>query len=329
MNDSQRIKLKPEFSSYSKKIISPDNFDLLMDIINQTYINNDPNKIFRIIDKRTNKIIKDQNDYEYLLLENFTEREITLLIKLIDKPPEYQEESNHIFFKSKIIFPKKEELTEEEKIKQSIRKLVQSKLKELEKSIVEDISKKVDIIPPNVHKGIKCSNCGMKNIVGTRYKCAICPNYNLCEICEANIEHDEDHVLLKIKDPVTSEKILEQKINNSIILPEMDFKAEPEVFEFQRSNMINIQTVNLINNTNKIWKKNTSFVCVKEKSNLIGNDFILEDEVKPGQSIKIEIAFEDTVNINELQKEFYSSFILLDENKKQIGKIHTFKIKMD
>jgi hypothetical protein len=40
------------------------------------------------------------------MLENFTEKEITLLINIIDKykPAEYQEESNHIFFKSTLIY---------------------------------------------------------------------------------------------------------------------------------------------------------------------------------------------------------------------------------
>ena len=90
--------------------------------------------------------------------------------------------------------------------------MVKSKLKILEESIIEDISKQVDLNIPIVHKGIKCSNCGMKNIVGIRYKCTTCPNYNLCEVCEEIIEHDEDHVLLKIKEPIQSEQILEQKI---------------------------------------------------------------------------------------------------------------------
>jgi len=34
--------------------------------------------------------------------------------------------------------------------------------------------------------------------VGTRYKCAICIEYNLCEYCEVNNEHN--HIFIKIKD---------------------------------------------------------------------------------------------------------------------------------
>ena len=231
MNNVQLMKLIPIFEKYSKKINPPEDFDSLMIILEENYKNDDPNKIYRIIDKKTNKLIKNQNDYESLILENFTEKEIKLSINLIDKPPEFQEESNHICFKSNIIIPPKVELTEEEKIKQNIREMVQSKMKLLEQSILEEISKKEN--PIIIHKGISCSNCGMKEIVGIRYKCTICPNFNLCENCEENIDHDDNHVLLKIKEPVLSEKNLEQKINDSIII--LDYKVQPSAFNFKRA----------------------------------------------------------------------------------------------
>ena len=215
-----------------------------------------------------------------------------------------------------------------EKIKESIREMVKSKLAILEQTIIDEISKKSILVPTNVHKGIKCSNCGMENIVGIRYKCTICPNFNLCEICEENIEHDEDHVLLKIKDPIISEEILEKKINDSLVIIDIDFKAEPEIFKFKFSNLINFQSVILTNNTPFVWKKGTSFVCVKEKSDLFANDIILENEVKQDNYIKIDLVFDDTDSIKQNKTEYYTSFKLVDENKKQIGKIHTFKIYM-
>ena len=109
------IKLKPEFTGnniFAKKIPAPNDFDALMNQINEHFKNNDPNKVYKITDKKSNKIIKDQNDFESLMLENFTEKEITLLINIIDKykPPEYQEESNHIFFKSNLIIEEKKRI---------------------------------------------------------------------------------------------------------------------------------------------------------------------------------------------------------------------------
>lgn len=325
MKISTTIKLKPDFGGMSKKIKDPENFESLMTSIEKNYKNDDPNKKYRIKDLKTEKIIKDQNDFEYLILENYTEKEIKLLISIIDKPkiPEYQEERNHISFKSNLILPKQEELSEEEQIKQKIREMVQTKLKVLEQSIIEDISKEIN--PIIIHKGINCSICGKKDIVGIRYKCAICPNFNLCENCEENTDHDDNHVLLKIKEPISSEKNLEQKIQNTIIIPEIDFKAEPIEFYFKASNLINIQTVTLTNTTNFIWNKKTKFICIKEKSNLIGNDIILEEEIKPGNYTNIEIVYENMEKVKQ-NNEYYSFFRLIDENKKQIGKLHIFKI---
>ena len=38
-----------------------------------------------------------------------------------------------------------------------------------------------------VHKGVRCEGCGLEPIVGWRFKCSICDDYNLCENCEENI----------------------------------------------------------------------------------------------------------------------------------------------
>ena len=325
MKNSTTFKLKPDFCPMSKKLKAPENFESLMASIEKIYKNNDPNKIYRIKDLKNEKIIKEQDDFESLILEHLTESEIKLLISIIDKPkiPEYQEERNQIIFESNIILPKQEELSEEEQIKQKIRDMVQTKLKILEQSIIEDISKEIN--PPIIHKGINCSICGKKDIVGIRYKCSMCQNFNLCEKCEENTDHDDNHVLLKIKEPITSEKNLEEKIQNTIIIPEVDFQAEPIEFNFKASNLINIQTVTLTNTTNFIWKKKTKFICIKEKSSLIGNDIILEEEIKPGNYTNIEIVYENMEKVKQ-NNEYYSFFRLIDENKKQIGKIHFFKI---
>lgn len=48
-----------------------------------------------------------------------------------------------------------------------------------------------------VHYRVNCDGCGQKGIVGIRYKCAICPDFDFCERCEATIEHD--HPFLKIR----------------------------------------------------------------------------------------------------------------------------------
>jgi len=53
-----------------------------------------------------------------------------------------------------------------------------------------------------VHPGVVCDGCG-NGISGIRYKCSNCPDYDLCQTCEAKGGiHEPSHVFLKIAKPV-------------------------------------------------------------------------------------------------------------------------------
>jgi hypothetical protein len=43
------------------------------------------------------------------------------------------------------------------------------------------------------HYGIKCEKCGQDPIIGFRYKCSMCKNYNLCENCEQKNFETKEH----------------------------------------------------------------------------------------------------------------------------------------
>jgi len=49
---------------------------------------------------------------------------------------------------------------------------------------------------------VQCDGCGAHPMVGIRYKCAHCFNYDLCESCEAaGDKHDQSHPLIKMRQP--------------------------------------------------------------------------------------------------------------------------------
>jgi len=55
---------------------------------------------------------------------------------------------------------------------------------------------------PAVHAGVRCDGCRAFPIVGNRYKCSVCPDYDLCDACEAKGDvHPVDHVLIKMRVP--------------------------------------------------------------------------------------------------------------------------------
>ncbi|KAI0437535.1 hypothetical protein F4803DRAFT_538208 [Xylaria telfairii] len=55
-----------------------------------------------------------------------------------------------------------------------------------------------------VHRGCLCNGCGMLPIRGIRYRCANCPDFDLCEMCESQGAHNKAHVFYKVKVPVPS-----------------------------------------------------------------------------------------------------------------------------
>lgn len=52
-----------------------------------------------------------------------------------------------------------------------------------------------------VHFGVKCDGCGVFPIVGCRYKCAYCDNFDYCEQCESKLAGKHNHPFLKIYEP--------------------------------------------------------------------------------------------------------------------------------
>jgi len=51
-----------------------------------------------------------------------------------------------------------------------------------------------------LHRHVICDGC-QGHIYGIRYKCSDCDDFDLCETCEAQNLHPEDHILMKIKLP--------------------------------------------------------------------------------------------------------------------------------
>ncbi|SAM02592.1 hypothetical protein [Absidia glauca] len=73
-----------------------------------------------------------------------------------------------------------------------------------------------------VHDHVICDHCG-KTLVGIRYKCGHCPDYDLCERCEPLLLHDQRHVFLKIR------HLLSRSRNATIgpLLTSFEFATKP------------------------------------------------------------------------------------------------------
>ena len=53
-----------------------------------------------------------------------------------------------------------------------------------------------------VHVNVWCNGCSQKPIIGCRYKCSVCENFDFCSVCEETRKHD--HPFIKIRRPELS-----------------------------------------------------------------------------------------------------------------------------
>jgi flagellar biosynthesis GTPase FlhF len=56
--------------------------------------------------------------------------------------------------------------------------------------------KRVEIVE---HMGVKCDGCGVYPIAGDRFKCMVCPQFDLCQKCEEKRLHEVNHPLVKLR----------------------------------------------------------------------------------------------------------------------------------
>ena len=79
-------------------------------------------------------------------------------------------------------------------IKPKIEKLQHSKT-------MGNIFEKDQISNKVMHFGVKCDGCGAFPIVGCRFKCAVCDDFDYCENCEKKLSEKHNHPFLKIYEP--------------------------------------------------------------------------------------------------------------------------------
>eukprot|EP01017_Pseudomicrothorax_dubius_P034981 TRINITY_DN484_c0_g1_i5.p1 TRINITY_DN484_c0_g1~~TRINITY_DN484_c0_g1_i5.p1 ORF type:complete len:506 (+),score=145.04 TRINITY_DN484_c0_g1_i5:23-1540(+) len=60
--------------------------------------------------------------------------------------------------------------------------------------------------PAAVHSRVRCDGCTMNPIVGPRFKCTVCEDFDFCSNCETNRPHP--HAFIKINDPSKAPRVV-------------------------------------------------------------------------------------------------------------------------
>ena len=88
-----------------------------------------------------------------------------------------------------------------------------------------------------VHHGIKCFDCFREPIIGYRYKCSICYNYNLCEKCEEKngMTRRHPHYFIKIRDEEKNKVIKEEVNKPKLIIKDITMENFNKMKEFRNN----------------------------------------------------------------------------------------------
>ena len=187
-----------------------------------------------------------------------------------------------------------------------------------------------------IHSNIKCELCSRQPIVGIRYKCAVCPNYNLCEECEEkNYETKaHPHDFLRIRDP-RNDKIKQiqsngQDFSDNVIQAKPKFSFElltkNLILEVEKgSTKLLKHKLVLKNNYGMSWNQGTTFLkCDKLKSGIIAEDISLP-ALSSDQKTEVFCAFN---NCDTMEVGSYNCFLVFNVDGLNYGEPITIMVNV-
>jgi len=201
-----------------------------------------------------------------------------------------------------------------------------------------------------IHEGIKCEKCFDEPIIGYRYKCTICNDYNLCEKCEEkNLDSEEHpHYFIKIGkeykegDEITYNipDIINNNLNNNnnninnineiknddnnndnnIIVAKKEYsyeclnKNKLSSYIYEGTDEAKIEII-LKNNGKEDWPKDCAKLIFDRASNIEGEDIVLEPQ-KSGEQKIYHAIFK---KVSKYRVGEYKSFLLFSVNDETFG----------
>ena len=155
------------------------------------------------------------------------------------------------------------------------------------------------------HYGIKCQNCQKEPIIGYRYKCSQCSNYNLCQDCED--ENSHPHNFIKMRNAEQDINKIQYENRSPKISINKDDDNDPFPETINKNDVLNINNFeeedNKINNRDK-----------EEGFNIFNNDENgMQEENEAEEDLDQKYSFE-CINKSNLIKE-----IMEGESKAKIS----------
>ena len=296
--------LQNEFDNQKKEILNNNNIFIKKEI--EKGINDFINKSKIDIQQKENEINKIKNDYENKInsireecYQEIEEKFSKIYEEKIKQIYESTINNSKLQFDN-IIQQNQKQFEEEEKKRNQI---INSNI--LMKS---NLDKNINNIPEcsTKHKSIECSECGMNPIVGYRYKCLDCDDYNLCEKCKKNIIHQHNFIQYVNEDDNSLD------INNDYSYECLTSNVSISIYEGDEQAILNV----ILKNNGKLkWSDKSLLVC--DKTSQIECNYIILKPLAPNEQDVITITFN---KLNNLKEGKYFSLLNFSIGKNIYGK---------
>ena len=241
------------------------------------------------------------------------------------------------------------------KIHDVITSIVKEKMKKIQEELIDDIYKNVQIkenedilnkevnenmelsilnkdsLSLAVHKGIKCNECNCQEIVGPRFKCLKCEDYNLCQKCEEETEHYIDHIFIKIYQNDSDKEVNYDSLDIKYKNEGLNYLVYSNNLKFKR-NMTNTTRIKLKNNGYLDWEFGFKFHCLNDYSELVGESISINSVLSPETDIDVDLIFKldkNEISLNNTNRSLYVSYWqMFTLNDLPFGEVTKFIIKV-
>ncbi|MCQ2820222.1 MAG: hypothetical protein MJ252_23400 [archaeon] len=176
----------------------------LLDKCKEAYQNFDFQQVIPVVKDVAQKVQeKAQMAYK------FAELSLQNTVKNAEKSLESTTKKIQGFFEEKPQEPKPVEAPKQPEVvpqKKPVKVAKKPVVKGKKKPVAKPVKKPVPVLPKfingkPVHTHYICDGCEKHPIVGIRYKCTVCPDFDYCEECEKKFGDQHGHPFLKIRTP--------------------------------------------------------------------------------------------------------------------------------
>ena len=171
-----------------------------------------------------------------------------------------------------------------------------------------------------MHNGIKCQKCFLEPIIGYRYKCSVCNDYNLCQNCEEknSISEEHQHDFIKIR----------KNLNNNIInIKKYSYECinilQLSMYLYEGAEKGQCEII-LKNNGAEAWPEGRTKLVFERESEIYDSEIILRPQ-KPGEIGKYNIIISQLGNYSHKQ---YKSYLCLYIDDEEVGDQLTLTINI-